>query len=265
MRGLIAYTFPDAEKNAWFIQQMQQEGARRGHLLSLYLVDKQWGQRDFSACDFLINRSRLSTVSREAAALGKISVNNEKTVEFANDKWKTYRLFQRLNLPCMETFLPGQDVPFPFVLKSREGHGGSQVFLVKNEEEYTAAKETLGDTPSITQVLCDEPGVDVRAYVMGNQVMAAVKRTSQTDFRSNFSLGGQVELFELTQEQKSMVHLLQKTLDSDYIGVDFIRHKGQWVANEIEDAAGARMLYRLTDVDFIGRYWDRIEQRLEGK
>ncbi len=262
---MMAYTFSDAEKNAWFIQQMQQEGARRGHLLSLYLVDKQWGQRDFSACDFVINRSRFSCISREAEESGKISINNEKTVDIANDKWKTYRLFRKLDLPCMETFLPGQNVPYPFVVKSRDGHGGSEVFLVKNEAEYRAVEKTLGETPFILQALCDEPGVGVRAYVMGNQVMAAVKRTSEADFRSNFSLGGQVELFELTREQMRMVRILQRVLDSDYIGVDFIRHQGQWVANEIEDAAGARMLYRLGDVDFVGRYWDQIQRRLEEK
>ena len=262
---MMLYTFADAEKNRWFIQQMQQEGARRGHLLSLYLVDKTWGERAFSACDFCINRSRMADVSKEAEDAGKTSINNEKTVRIANDKWLTYKLLKKLQLPCMNTFLPGEEPAYPFVVKSRAGHGGSEVFLVKNDEEYRAVREKLGDAPYILQAFCDEPGVDVRAYVMGDQVMAAVKRMSDADFRSNFSLGGQVELFALNQEQQWAVHKLQKVLKSDYIGIDFIRHEGQWVVNEIEDAAGARMLYSLTDVDFIGRYWDQIEKRLDAK
>lgn len=265
MRGLMLYTFSDAEKNRWFIRQMQQEGARRGHLLSLYLVDKQWGERDFSACDFCINRSRISSISHEAEVLGKISVNNEKTVRITNDKWLTYLALKKLELPCMDTFLPGDEPEYPFVVKSRGGHGGSEVFLVRNDDEYRAVQEKLGDTPCILQAFCDEPGVDVRAYVMGGRVMAAVKRTSDTDFRSNFSLGGQVGLFALNREQQKAVRLLQKALDSDYIGVDFIRHQGQWVVNEVEDAAGARMLYSLTKVDFVSQYWDQIEKRLEEK
>lgn len=264
MRGLMLYTFSDAEKNRWFIRQMQQEGARRGHLLSLYLVDKQWGERNFSTCDFCINRSRMASISREAEDLGKISINNEKTIRIANDKWRTYQLLKKLELPCMETYLPGNEPEYPFVVKSRGGHGGSEVYLVKNDEEYRAVKEKLGNVPYILQVFCDEPGVDVRAYVMGDQVMAAVKRTSDSDFRSNFSLGGRVEQFTLNREQQKAVSRLQKALDSDYIGIDFIRHGGQWVVNEIEDAAGARMLYSLTDVDFISQYWDQIEKRLEG-
>lgn len=264
MRGLIFYTFSDAEKNHWFIQRMQEEGARRGHLLSLYIVRRPDETPDFSACDFCINRSRLSSLSQQAQAQGKISINNEKTVRIANDKWKTAQLLTQLNLPCMPTFLPGQEPAHPFVVKSLAGHGGSQVFVVKNAEEYKQTKTLLADTPFLLQEFCDEPGVDVRAYVMGAQPFAAVKRMSSADFRSNFSLGGRVECTSLTQEQKQAVQRIRQVLDSDYIGVDFIRHRGQWVVNEIEDAAGARMLYQLTDIDFIARYWDQIENRLNG-
>lgn len=264
MRGLMLYTFPDAEKNAWFIQQMKQEGARRGHLLSLYLVDATWGEKDFSACDFCINRSRMAAFSRKAEKEGKISINNGNTVSIANDKWKTYQLLRKRKLPCMDTFLPGQEPAYPFVVKSRAGHGGSEVFLARDAQEYEKIKEKLGKTPFITQAFCDEPGVDMRVYVMGRDVLAAVERRSREDFRSNFSLGGRVTLAELAPEQKRQVLLLQETLDSDYIGVDFIRHKGKWVVNEIEDAAGARMLYQLSNVNVVSRYWDRIETRLNG-
>lgn len=265
MRGLIFYTFEDAEKNKWFIRRMQEEGARRGHLLSLYIVDRPAPDVQDCPADFCINRSRLPSISQCFEEKQKCSVNNEKTIRIANDKWLTYKLFKKLALPCMDTFLPDHLPPFPFVVKGRGGHGGSEVFLVKNEAEYKALLPRLQDTPYLLQPLCDEPGVDVRVYVMGENVMAAVKRTSESDFRSNYSLGGQVELFQPTQEQLSCIRRLQKALNSDYIGVDFIRHKGQWVLNEIEDAAGARMLYQLTKIDFISHYWQQIERRLKGE
>jgi RimK family alpha-L-glutamate ligase len=194
---------------------------------------------------------------------GKPSINNSRTVRIANDKWQSWQLFRKLNLPCMDTFLPGSEPAYPFVVKSRAGHGGSEVFLAKDGESYAAIREKMENRPYILQPLCDEPGVDVRAYVMGGEVFAAVKRTCRTDFRSNFSLGGQVELFRLTNEQQNMIRLVQRMLKSDYIGVDFIRHKGQWVINEIEDAAGARMLYQLTDIDFVDLYWQQIEKRIQ--
>lgn len=263
MRGMILYDLKDADKNSWFIRRLQEEGARHGHLLSLYIAENKQEEINHSAADFCINRSRHAAFSTLFENAGKLSVNNSHTIRIANDKWQSFQLFQGLSLPCMPTFLPGNEPAFPFVAKSRSGHGGSEVFLVEDAQSYADVKKLLKDCPYILQPLCDEPGVDVRAYVMGENVFAAVKRTCKTDFRSNYSLGGQVELFAVTPDQLSAIRILQKELNSDYIGVDFIRNKGQWVVNEIEDAAGARMLYSLTDIDFIHLYWQQIEKRLK--
>ena len=262
MRGMILYTLTDADKNSWFIRRLQEEAARHGHLLSLYITDHQ-EKIDPCMADFCINRSRHAALSECFEAAGKPSINNSRTIRIANDKWLTFQLFQRLSLPCMDTFLPGHEPAYPFVVKSRNGHGGSEVFLAEDGEKYAAIREKLEDRPYILQPLCDEPGVDVRAYVMGSDVFAAVRRSCTTDFRSNYSLGGQVELFTLNKEQLQAIRLMQKALKSDYIGVDFIRHQGRWVVNEIEDAAGARMLYQLTDIDFIHLFWQQIEQKLK--
>ena len=69
------------------------------------------------------------------------------------------------------------------------------------------------------------------------------KRTSTSDFRSNFSLGGKAELVDITDEQQRIVERLQAHLGFDFIGVDFMPHAGGIVLNEMEDAAGTRMLY----------------------
>lgn len=259
----MIYTPSDAEKNAWFIGRMQQEGAKRGHALHLYLAADPSCRPDFSGMDFCLNRSRFSSISACAQTQGCVSINNEKTIRIANDKWATYELLRHLSLPCMDTFLPRNEPNYPFVVKSLSGHGGSEVFLAESPEAYESIKNQLQKKPYLLQALCSETGVDVRAYVMGEQLMAAVKRTSDTDFRSNYSLGGQVALFEPTKEQMHCIRRLQNALGSDYIGIDFILHQGQWVVNEIEDAAGARMLYSLTDIDFISLYWDQIEKRLK--
>ena len=50
----------------------------------------------------------------------------------------------------------------------------------------------VGKWTFVAQSLCDEPGVDMRVYVLGGEVLAAVRRTSRSDFRSNFKLGGDV-------------------------------------------------------------------------
>jgi glutathione synthase/RimK-type ligase-like ATP-grasp enzyme len=89
----------------------------------------------------------------------------------------------------------------------------------------------------------------MRAYVVGGEIVAAVLRSSQTDFRSNFSLGGNVECVQPTDEQREIVQRIYNQLQADYIGVDFLPDGEKWVVNEIEDSAGARMLYQCTDID----------------
>ncbi len=67
-------------------------------------------------------------------------------------------------------------------------------------------------------------------------------RVSETDFRSNFCLGGQAEPYELGAEEQYMVPKILEELKTDYVGIDFLFDQGKMVLNEIEDAVGARML-----------------------
>ena len=89
----------------------------------------------------------------------------------------------------------------------------------------------------------------MRVYVLGGKVLVAVKRSSKTDFRSNFSLGGNAELTTVSQKVLEYIERIVKELEADFIGIDFIRHNGEWVLNEIEDVVGTRMIYSLTKTD----------------
>ena len=87
-------------------------------------------------------------------------------------------------------------------------------------------------------------------------------RTSTESFKSNYSLGGNVELYELNSEEKQMVNDILKVLYIDYGGIDFIFNDGKAVFNEIEDAVGARMLYQVSDIDIIKEYVQYISNRV---
>ena len=99
---------------------------------------------------------------------------------------------------------------------------------------------------------------------MGGSVVAATKRTSKVDFRSNFSLGGNAELDTPTAEMLSVIERLRNALHFDFVGIDFIRHNSEWALNEIEDVVGTRMLYSLTDIDaaevYIRYVIDKVKQ-----
>ena len=93
-------------------------------------------------------------------------------------------------------------------------------------------------------------------------ITAAVLRASDNDFRSNFSLGGKVTLAQVSKEQESMIQALQAHLQTDFVGIDFLPHGDGWVVNEIEDAAGTRMLYTCSDVDAVQVFIEHIAKTL---
>ena len=262
-KGLLLYTQNDARVNTWFIEHLIDESKTRGIELTFreFAPDLFANGTDWDQYDFCINRTRFASVNKELEAKNIRCYNNLRTVTVANDKWLTFLLCRELGIPTADTLelKDPESLGFddPFIIKSRNGHGGSEVFWISGKDDMNKI-ELANAGGYIVQKPVSEPGVDVRVYVLGDQVIAGVKRTSQTDFRSNFSLGGQVELFSPTNEQLAIIEKLQKNIAADYAGFDFILHEGRWILNEIEDAVGARMLYSLCNYDIGEKFIEHI-------
>ncbi|MBQ7390520.1 MAG: ATP-grasp domain-containing protein [Clostridia bacterium] len=271
MRGLLIYDKAGAERNEWFINRLIKCAKAQECDLELVIHPEETDGALKKSVDFVIVRTICPHLGVKAAHLNVSAFNNYLTSYVANDKWKSYVLSEKLGIAVMDTYKVSSAeeamaaLPFPFVLKAVDGHGGSGVFLVNNAEECKQTMSLLINKEVIAQKLCDEPGVDMRVYVMGDRILAAVKRTSNTDFRSNFSLGGSAELSKPTHDMIEAINKLKGSLSFDFVGVDFIRNNGRWVLNEIEDVVGTRMLYSLTDIDAADEYVRYIIERIKSK
>lgn len=266
-KGLLLYNENDAKINKWFIERLIEVAKQNGIQLTFSVFGEDLLKDDsrLEGLDFCINRTRFSFVGEYLEKRKIRCFNNAKTVKAANDKWETYLLLKELGISAMPTVLFQKEqkikFDFPFVVKARNGHGGSEVFWADSISDLEKQKFSNKDG-YIAQQPVSDLGVDVRVYVLGNRTIAGVKRTSKTDFRSNFSLGGQVELFTPTAEQQEIIDKLQSVLEADYAGFDFILHNGKWVLNEIEDAVGARMLYSLCDCDIAEQFIKHIKNSI---
>lgn len=255
MRGLLFYDEVGAKRNEWFIARLIESARARGCELELIITDSD-DVKKYDKPNFAIVRTINTSLTRNLEARHIPTFNNSRVSEVANHKYYSYALAVANNIPVMRT-VPAKDgvtLPYPFVLKTVDGHGGSEVFMVENEQKYKELLSLFKDRTLIAQELSSEPGVDMRVYVLGGKVLAAVKRTSKSDFRSNFSLGGEVELVDVPKNVKRWVDTFSLLLCPDFVGIDFIRHDGEWVFNEIEDVVGTRMLYSLTDIDAADEY-----------
>ena len=257
MKGWLVYDAAGARRNEWFIDRLLAQAENAGLGLKLRIADDDL----FSGAlpDFAIVRTIAPTLSRRLQDAGVRVYNNAETAEIANDKYKTYRLCKELGVPVLQT-TDGEDIGYPCVLKSVDGLGGAEVFWLENERQKAAAVSRLGNRAYILQKPCPVTGKDVRVYAVGGKCAAAVLRVAHGDFRSNFSLGGKVELFQADETQKKIVRILHDRLRSDFVGVDFLPDgAGGWVVNEIEDCAGARMLYQTSDVDITALMIEQIK------
>lgn len=154
---------------------------------------------------------------------------------------------------------------FPYIMKSCDGHGGTEVFWIDNSDKLFEMKDwfQLSNKEFIIQKPCSELGKDMRIYVMGNEIISGVLRYNPDSFKSNYSLGGKAQKVDPADYQIDIVKKIVNFLKSDYIGVDFIFDNGKWVLNEIEDVVGARMLYEVTGIDIAREYCKYIVSKLK--
>ena len=101
-------------------------------------------------------------------------------------------------------------------------------------------------------------------YVLGDTILAAVCRTAKEGFKSNYSLGGEVSLYTLSDENISFVKKIMEQFSFGLVGIDFlVDEKGKFLFNEIEDVVGARMLYQLTSINLVEKYLQFILEQIK--
>ena len=251
VKGILVYTSADAEYNKWFIDHIIEEGRKCNLDIRLVLSDKE--EVPDNDIDFAIVRNRDSKLCKRLEENNIRCFNSSYVVNIGNDKWEMYKDFNAAGIPVMYT--QRTKLPYPFVMKPVDGHGGENVYLIKNADEYKRAIDTKPDEKTgefIFQVPATEKGRDIRVYVVGGIILTAMERNAvdtDKDFRSNYSLNGNAKEHALTDEELKLAAKVADHIKADFVGIDLIYNNGRPVVNEIEDAVGTRMLYSLTDID----------------
>lgn len=114
----------------------------------------------------------------------------------------------------------------PMVVKLIESTEGTGIFLVKTLKEMDNIVKTfsqLGASYVIQSFVEEAAGTDVRAFVIGGKVVAAMCRRAQDgDFRSNVALGGHSEAYKLSSKEEDIVLSATAAIGINVGGVDFV-------------------------------------------
>lgn len=273
MTGWIIYSKEDVEKNKRYIQMYVEKFAKFHVEIKTVIIQEIINIGNLMERDkpqFAINRSRENNIAKKLEQRGVRVFNSSKVTEIANNKAVTYAFLKDV-VPFMPVRYGEKDIIsgigdshflYPYIIKSCSGHGGREVFMVSDEKTEKEALRFLQGEDYLIQQSCSDLGKDVRVYVVGNKIVASMLRTSTESFKSNYSLGGKAQAYELNEEERCMVKAITEKLPMDYAGIDFIFHNGRAVFNEIEDAVGARMLYAAKGPDIVSLFVDYIVQVL---
>jgi RimK family alpha-L-glutamate ligase len=141
---------------------------------------------------------------------------------------------KKADLPVPKTFYGNLDslkkkissyLSFPMVIKRSAGHQGEDVYLVSDKDELSKLIVKLQKEPRhkkfIAQEFIPNQG-DIRLYVLGSEVMVAVKRVRQNEdeFRNNLSQGGKAFIVKPTKEINNIAIKAAETLGLGFAGVD---------------------------------------------
>ena len=235
MSGVLIYPESEAKRNAFATEKFIKN-------LGVRLVYDDYRGN----ADFVINRTNDYKIAEYYESRGVRVFNPSALSRLANDKQACYDFMEKNGIGIMPTRYEG----LPVVKKPVAGHGGEGVIMLDKKESF--------EDGFVYQKVSNEPGKDLRVFVIGGEIITAFLRESKTDFRSNFCLGGEANLYILNAEEERLVKRIISLVKADYIGIDFVFNDGNIVFNEIEDTVGARMVYAKTDIDIIKLYCDYI-------
>lgn len=191
--------------------------------------------------DFAVNLDKDLYAGAAVEKLGIRAFNKIAAISACDDKMLTHLLLSGKGIKMPKTVaaplcynpsaivkeadvLPVIDyLGFPMVVKLCFSSLGKGVFLAKNTGELLSVINAhRSEKMLFQQYISASKGVDVRIITVGKKYLCAMKRSSETDFRSNAALGGKGEKFTPPDSFVAVAETVADALNLDYMGIDLL-------------------------------------------
>jgi len=155
----------------------------------------------------------------------------------------------------------------PAIIKLLEGSLGMGVILAETEKTAVSVFEAFrGANVNILvqQFVKESAGTDIRALVVGDRVVAAMRRTGAPgEFRSNLHRGGSAEFIELTEEETDVAVRASQAIGLNVSGVDLLRSDRGSLVLEVNSSPGIEGIEKATGIDVAGQIVELLVARYE--
>ena len=279
---------------AYSTQRLRAAGLQRGHQVKVLNTlrfaidlsgpepDLQYRGRLLSDYDAILPRIGSSityfgtAVVRQFEQMDVYTPNTANGISNARDKLRASQILSRhdIAMPATAFVHSRADVRLaiervggaPVVIKLLEGTQGIGVILAPEVKVAEAIIETLHSTKQnvlIQSFISESRGRDIRALVVGDRVVAAMRRVASGDeFRSNVHRGGTVEPVELSPEYTRAAVRAAQIMGLRVAGVDMLEGNDGPLIMEVNSSPGLEGIERATGLDVAGAIIDYIADQV---
>ncbi|MGK7296594.1 MAG: 30S ribosomal protein S6--L-glutamate ligase [Candidatus Wenzhouxiangella sp. M2_3B_020] len=207
-----------------------------------------------------------TAVLRQFEMMGTFPLNESVAVTRSRDKLRSLQLLSRrgIGLPVTGFARTTKDIGdliqmvggAPLVVKLLEGTQGIGVVLCETKKAAESVLEAfmgLDVSIMVQEYIKEAGGADIRCFVVGGKVVAAIKRQAQPgEFRSNLHRGGSASLIKITPEERSTAVRAAKIMGLNVAGVDLLRSNHGPLVMEVNSSPGLEGIETATGKDVAG-------------
>lgn len=222
-----------------------------------------------------------SAVVRQFEMQGVITTASADAIETSRDKLRSLQIFSTLDINIPKTvfakFPKKDDIPelihkvggVPLVIKLLSGTQGLGVVLADTKSAAKSVIEAFSSLKAnilIQEFIKEAEGTDIRAIVINDRVVAAMKRQGAPgEFRSNLHQGGFAEAIKLSPEQEAIAVKAAQAMGLGVAGVDLLPSANGLLVMEVNSSPGLEGIQKSTGIDVAGEIIEYLENQAQIK
>ena len=204
-----------------------------------------------------------TAVVKQFEMMDSYCVNTSEAIANSRDKLRSLQILAEagINMPITGFASHTKDIEgviesvgsTPLIMKLLQGTQGQGIVLAetrKAAESVMSAFRQLDADIMVQEFIKESGGTDIRAFVVGDEVVASMKRIApEGEFRSNVHRGGTMEKVQLTSEEENMAVNASRILGLSIAGVDLMRSKRGPLILEVNSSPGLQGIETCSEVD----------------
>ena len=218
-----------------------------------------------------------TSVLRQFEMMDVYPLNESVAITRSRDKLRSMQLLSRkgIGMPVTGFANKPDDIKdlikmvggAPLVVKLLQGTQGIGVVLAETQKAAESVIEGFMGVKAdilVQEYIKEAGGADIRCFVIGGKVVAAMKRQAAAgEFRSNLHRGGNASLIKITPEERSTAVRAAKIMGLNMAGVDILRSNHGPVIMEVNSLPGLQGIEEATGKDVAGLVIKFIESHYQ--